>query len=528
MLPVALKSKSDIEALLAYAQWEELRRKASASLYEFVKQSWHVVEPGVPFIPSWHIETICEHLEAVSSGDIHRLLINIPPRHSKSTIVSVMWPVWEWLTTPEEKFLCASYSSVLAIRDNLKARRLIQSPWFQERWGHMFKLAGDQNAKQRFENDRTGYRIATSVGGTATGEGGSRLILDDPHGAQDAQSDVMRESTLDWLDMVWSSRLNDPKRDAMVCVMQRLHERDASGHYLAQSGWEHVCIPAEYDGVRRHTSLGEYDPRQKVGELICPDRFGRKEIDDLKRSLGEYGVAGQLQQLPAPSGGGIIKVDKFQQWPHDRPLPIIEHIVQCYDTAFTEKTTGDPTACMVLGIFTHRGARCVLLVDVWAEQLAYPQLRNRVIDDWGSKYGGDPKDIQNKPRKADVILVEEKGSGISLLQDLRQSRIPARPYNPGKADKVSRVHMVLPLLEAELVYVLESKREPTKPISWARPFLQQAERFPNAEHDDMVDAWSMGLRYLKDAGFFDLRVAPERDVDERPPPKRERGNPYGV
>ena len=156
-------------ALLDLIEAEQQRRAASGSLYEFVKQSWDVVEPGVPFIPSWHIEAICEHLEAVSSGDIRRLLINIPPRHSKSTIVSVMWPMWEWLTSPEEKFLCASYSGNLSIRDNLKARRLIQSPWYQARWGHMFTLAGDQNAKQRFENDKTGYRLATSVGGTATG-----------------------------------------------------------------------------------------------------------------------------------------------------------------------------------------------------------------------------------------------------------------------------------------------------------------------------------------------------------------------
>ena len=132
---------------------EKERRAASASLYEFVKQSWPVVEPGVRFIESWHIEQICEHLEAVSDGEIQKLLINIPPRHSKSTIVSVMWPMFEWLTSPDQKFLCASYSGNLSIRDNLKARRLVQSPWYQERWGHMFKLSGDQNAKQRFESN---------------------------------------------------------------------------------------------------------------------------------------------------------------------------------------------------------------------------------------------------------------------------------------------------------------------------------------------------------------------------------------
>ena len=149
------------------------RRAASASLYEFVKQSWHVLEPGVTFVPSWHIEAICEHLEAVTAGEILRLLVNIPPRHSKSTIISVAWPCWELITAPHQRYLCASYSSSLSIRDNLAARRLIQSPWYQERWGHLFQLAGDQNAKQRFETTKNGYRIATSVGGTATGDGGA-------------------------------------------------------------------------------------------------------------------------------------------------------------------------------------------------------------------------------------------------------------------------------------------------------------------------------------------------------------------
>jgi hypothetical protein len=310
---------------------EKERRAASGSLYEFVKQSWHVVEPNIPFIPSWHIETICEHLEAVSAGDIHRLLINIPPRHSKSTIVSVMWPAWEWLTDPAQKFLCASYSGNLSTRDNLKTRRLLQSNWYQDRWGYMFAFAGDQNAKQRFENDKTGYRLATSVGGTATGEGGSRLILDDPHGAQAAQSEVMRESDLEWFDMVWSTRLNNPKTDAMVTVMQRLHERDISGHILEDiKGWEHICIPAEWDGKTRKTVLGLYDPRKEKGELICPERFGKTEITMLKQLLGVYGTAGQLQQDPTPSEGGILKTHHFNLWPAKSGLPSFEYMFRDY------------------------------------------------------------------------------------------------------------------------------------------------------------------------------------------------------
>lgn len=515
--------------LLDLVKKERARRAATASLYEFVKQAWPVVEPGVPFVESWHIEEICRHLEAVTAGELRKLLINIPPRHSKSTIVSVMWPMWEWATQPEHKYLCASYSGNLSIRDNLKARRLVQSPWYQERWGHLFKLAGDQNAKQRFENDRTGYRLATSVGGTATGEGGSRLILDDPHSAQEAQSDVIRESALEWFDVVWSTRLNDPKKDAMVTIMQRLHEQDISGHILEDiGGWEHLIIPAEWDGVKRQTALGPYDPRTTVGELICPERFGPKEITELKQLLGVYGTAGQLQQDPTPAEGGILKTKHFQLWPHDQKLPQFEYILQSYDCAFTEKTSGDPTACTVWAVFTHGGQRQAMLIDAWDEHLSYPELRARAIKDWNTEYGGGPNrdNPYGRARRPDRILVEAKASGQSLLQDLRLARVPAVGYNPGLADKISRAHQAAPTLELGLLWLPESGKNPGHAVSWAGAFVKQLAKFPVAEHDDYVDTFTQAIIYLRDEGWFELPQA--RDRDEPRSYKRERINPYAA
>lgn len=516
------------DILLSKIIWEQSRRDASASLYEFVKQSWHVVEPGIEFIPSWHIEIICEHLEAVSAGEIRRLLINIPPRHSKSTIVSVMWPAWEWITNPQEKFLCASYSGTLAIRDNLKTRRLIQSPWYQERWGHMFAFAGDQNAKQRFENDKTGYRIATSVGGTATGEGGSRLLLDDPHSAMEAQSDAMRETALEWFDMAWSTRLNNPKTDAMVTIMQRLHERDISGHILEDiKGWEHICIPAEWDGKKRSTILGNYDPRTKLDELICPDRFGLKEITDLKQLLGVYGAAGQLQQDPTPAEGGILKTKFFKLWPVEQGLPQFEFILQSYDCAFTEKSSGDPTACSVWAIFTYKGTRQGMLIDAWDEHLSYPELRKKAINDWTTEYGGMTKDSPfNRARRPDRVLVEAKASGQSLIQDLRLARVPVIGYNPGNADKISRAHQAAPTLELGILWVPESGKNRGQPVTWAQRFLKQLEKFPVAEHDDYVDTFSQAIIYLKNDRWFELPQA--REIDEPRVKPKERVNPYAV
>lgn len=501
---------------------------AEQNLYEFVKQAWSVVEPGVPFTPGWHLETICDHLEAVTAGEIHRLLINIPPRHSKSTIVSVMWPVWEWLSKPEEKFLCASYSSVLSTRDSLKARRLIQSPWFQSRWGSRFVLTGDQNAKQRYENNKTGYRIATSVGGTATGEGGSRLLLDDPHGAQAAQSDTIRESDLEWFDMVWATRLNNPKTDAMVTIMQRLHEQDVSGHILKDlGGWEHLCLPAEWDGKRRVTSLGEYDPRTKKGSLLWPERFDEKVLTNLKQQLGEYGTAGQLQQDPAPAGGGIFKIENFKKWPADKPIPVLEFVLQSYDTAFTEKTSGDPTGCEVWGMFTMDGERQAILLDCWDEHLSYPVLRKKAIEDYGAIYGASQDTVPpRRGRKADRVIIEAKASGQSLLQDLWLAKVPIFGYNPGNADKVARAHQSTPTLELGVLWIPESKKNPGQFVSWAQPFLNQLSKFPVAPHDEYVDCFSQAIIYLKDNGWFELAQAEEDYEEERDYSKKKKYNPY--
>jgi len=246
------------------------RELATRRLGEFVRQAWQVVEPSTLFVPGWHVEAIIEHLEAVSRGEIRNLLINVPPRHMKSLLVSVFWPAWEWTRWPERRWLYSSYAASLSIRDSVKCRRLIESPWYQSRWGHVFALTGDQNAKTRFDNNRSGYRLSTSVGGSVTGEGGDRIVCDDPHNVQEAESDPVRKATLDWWDIVMSTRVNDPKTSAMVVVMQRCHQLDLSGHLLEKSNWEHLCFPAEYEGPSRTTSIGFSDPRQHLGELLWP------------------------------------------------------------------------------------------------------------------------------------------------------------------------------------------------------------------------------------------------------------------
>lgn len=496
-------------------------RKAKKSLHEFTKLAWHIIEPGTPFVDGWHIHAICDHLEAVTHGKIRNLVINIPPRHMKSILVAVMWPVWVWITNPAFRWMFASYAGSLSVRDSLKCRRLIQSAWFQDRFSDVFTLTGDQNAKTFFENDHAGYRFATSVGASTTGHGGDCIVVDDGHNALEATSDAIRESTLEWWDQAMSTRLNNPKTGTRVLVMQRLHENDLAGHVLKQGGWEHLCLPAEFEPARRiTTSIGWTDPRKAEGALLWPTRFGRKELDALKKTLGEYGGAGQLQQRPAPAEGGIIKRSWFKMFKADDRLPTLSFVVQSYDTAFTEKTNNDPTAHTAWGVFNGEHGKCLMLLDAWEDHLGYPDLRKKMYTEYvSSKYGEQEKEV-------DIVLIEEKGSGISLAQDLRRGRVPVRTYNPGKADKIARVHSIAPLIEAGLIYIPESRKNPGQFPAWANKLIDQLITFPNAGSDDLTDTTSQCLIYLRDAGMLTLDA--HKYLDEDLPSQEPRINPYAA
>lgn len=509
----------------------------SEDLYSFARAAWHVVEPGVEFKDNWHLQVICAHLQAVSWGEIKNLIINIPPRSMKSLLVSVIWPAWTWTWRPTAKWLFASYGQALATRDALKTRRLIQSGWYQARWGsgtgwpHSFALTGDQNQKMRYENDRLGYRISTSVGGIGTGEGGDIIVVDDPHNVEEAESDAVRKGTLTWWDETMSTRGNDPVTVAKVIVMQRVHEADLTAHCLERGGYDHLCLPMEFERdhpTKSATSLGFKDPRKKDGELLWPGRFTPLSLAGLKLSLGEYGTAGQLQQRPTPRGGGMFKIKHLKLWPAAKKFPALHFVLQSYDTAFTDKTTNDPTACTVWGLWKDAKDRFnMILLDAWDDHLNYAQARKRIVKDWKERYGIDRDDPSAVGRRPDDILVEDKGSGIAILQELNAARVPAKSYNPGRADKTARAEMALPLYECDILWVPESPSKPGKFIDWALPYTKQLTTFgPGVSaHDDYVDTTTQAIIYLRDAGWLDVELPPEDPVEPLPY-NRPKSNPY--
>lgn len=506
-----------------------------ASLIEFLKGGWKYIDPA-PYVGGWHLEAIAEHLQAVADGHIRRLIINVPPRSSKSSLVSVAWPAWVWaqedgnsLSGPHVQFLFASYAQSLGLRDSVKTRRLIESPWYQERWGNSFSLTGDQNTKIRFENNQGGYRLATSVGGALTGEGGSIIVVDDPINANEALSDAVRESTLSWWDESMSTRLNDPKTGAYVVIMQRLHEQDLTGHILANNHdeWVHLCLPMRYESDRHCTTvIGWEDPRTEDGELLCPNRFGEPEVVSLERALQAYGTAGQLQQRPSPRGGGIFKTDWWQSWeaPDGNFPGTLTFKIASLDPAYTEKEENDPSGFSVWGVFEDKnGNPAIMLLCAWRKRLdlhgpyqdrrrneTNSAFRQRTAGDWGLVEW-----VAHECRrlKVDKLLIESKASGLSVAQELR--RLYANDdwgvelVNP-KGDKVARAYAVQHLFSEGLIWApiyVPEKNEQTGKIeffnrrAWVETIIDEAASFPKGRYDDLVDSMTQALSYLRKIGL---------------------------
>jgi len=459
----ALPTKSQLSA-----------ERARRSLREYIKQAWPIVEPNTPFIPNWHIDAIADHLEACSSGKIRNLIINIPPRHGKSLLVSVFWPTWVWATNPGSRWIFASYAASLSTRDSIKCRRLIESPWYQQNFGHIYKLSGDQNLKMRFENNKEGYRIATSVGGSITGEGGDYLVVDDPHNIKEMGSDIIREGVLEWWDSVMSTRGNNPKTVSKVLIMQRVHEKDLTGHLLARGGWDHLCLPAEYEQTTKKTSIGFSDLRTKESELLWPDRFSRLEIEDLKRDLGSYGTSGQLQQRPTPAEGGIFK----KAWIRYYKPSYFENAV-FLDNKIIYPSDGVKFATVDLAVSTKESAdytvmaiwSCVdgklMLLDLFRARMEGPDIIP-TLKKFTNKY-----DLS-------FVGIESTGFQLSIVQQARKEGIPVKELTPDR-DKQSRAFAATPFMESGNFWIPEMS-------TFNDFYIHELMLFPNGEHDDMVDA----------------------------------------
>jgi predicted phage terminase large subunit-like protein len=452
---------------------------AERSLSDFIRLYWRCIDPS-PYCHNWHIDEICNHLQAVSAGRIRKLLITIPPRHMKSISVAVAWPAWTWLQKsgvlrgPQARFLFASYAHSLSIRDSVRCRRLIESPLYQRDWRRRFRLTSDQNTKIRFENDAGGYRLATSVDGALTGEGGDIIVVDDPHNVREAESEAVREATLAWWNEALSTRLNDSRSGAYVIIMQRVHEKDLAGHVLREGGWTHLCLPARFEP--EHPSGVAGDQRKKPGELLWQERFGEREIRELEIRLGSYGTAGQLQQRPAPREGGMFEPHWFEIV---RMAPADAKRVRYWDLAASREQGGsDPD--------WTAGTRVALKDGIY------------YIEDL-RRLRGTPKEVEDSVRQtaqldgaAVPIWIEQEpgSSGKSTIDHFARQVLVGYAFRGDRVtgSKCRRADPVSAAAEAGNVRLIEGR--------WNRAFLEEIQSFPNGTHDDQVDAVSGAFEKL--------------------------------
>jgi len=497
------------------------------------------------------MNAICDHLEAVRDGVISRLLINVPPGFSKSMLTSVLWPAWCWTTEPELRFLCCSHSLDLALRDSVRCRRLLQSEWYQELWP--LQLVGDQNAKGKYENDHNGFRQAVAAG-SVTGSRADHFIIDDPHSVESANSEAMRDTTTQWFLEAVPTRMNNPSAvydsegnvikpaSSIVVIMQRLNEQDVSGLILDRNlGYTHLMLPMEFEPDRRcATEIGFEDPREYAGELLFPQRFPEEVVERDKKILGPYAYACQMQQRPAPAGGGIIKRAYWQLWDDDEAhsqgvkdgnsYPPMSFILVSVDPAYTAKQENDPSYITVWGCWDRGGASaksllsregaklelldsrdtmpCVMLM--WAKQLRVPMHGEEIEKRVGESNGafevrrregwGLVQWIAHAAKlyNADRVLIESKASGITVADEMKRlyktSSWDVELYNPGAVDKVARAYAVQPVFTNGQVFA------PDK--SWADHLITETEVFPKGKYDDGVDASTQALRWLRERGML--------------------------
>lgn len=470
------------------------------SFLEFFKAAWEHIEGATPLKLGRHIYLLCDHLEALQKRQIKNLLINIPPRTGKSTLISIAYTAWVWTHSPHEKFMFASYAQSLSLKHSTECRRLIESHWYKTLFGDSFSLSRDQNTKGRFDNNQHGYRIATSINGSVTGEGASILVCDDPNSTRSVESKKVRESTIDFWTKAWSTRLNDKRNDCRLVVQQRSNQGDVSGYIMANDSegeWTQLILPMEFESSKRCvTSIGS-DWRKKEGELLWPEQIGEKELLSLKNDLGStYAIAGQLQQRPSPVTGGIIKRDWFVRYER-KIYPAFTLVIQSWDTAITDKPTSAYSACTTWGVFEDEdGIKRVMLLSTWRGRVLYPELRKRATRLFKDYLDTGDKETATH-RRCDKVLIEAKATGDPLVRDFRQAGIQAIGY-PVRGDKESRVQRISHLIELGYVLIPCHIRNPERFTVWGDEFIEHAVLFPNAESNDFIDTMSQVLQYLVD------------------------------
>lgn len=484
----------------------------AASLREYLKGAWFDIEGNKPLYWNRHIDVIAEHLEAVITGQIKRLVIAIPPRHLKSTLISVAFPTWAWINSPHIRFLTTSYSSSLATRDSQRSRQLIEGQWYQEHYGANFQMLHDVNMKSYYKNDRGGFRLATSVQGSTTGEGGDIILGDDMLNIADAYSDAARERSIDYWKNTIRSRLNDQENGALVLIGQRVHENDVIGYALSTGSYEAVILPAEFEPATCfHTVLG-CDWRTEEKEPLWKERMGSAALAEIKQDMGtEYFT--QYQQSPMKEGGNILKAHYFKRYSlspdgiitlhkdgYDEEVPMSAcTVVVTSDLATGKKQENDYTA---IGIWLLTGKYEAILWDVFHDKIDGPE-GEKQIDRYARQY----------KRRLLALVMEDVGHQKDAIQRQQQKGWPVIAYHP-LVDKVARAHSFAVYMRQGSVFW------PLHDTPWKAELERELVTFPRSSNDDRVDMCTILIALFGDMPAITIleeeRAAPPAIVQEIP------------
>ncbi len=495
-------------------------------LLSFVKYFWHVLEPETPFVSGWVLEAVAEHLEAVTFGEIQNLLINVFPGAMKSLMTNVFFPAWEW--GPQKlshlRYVTFSYSSTLTERDNNRFLDLVSSAEYQMMYGKEVGLR--QKGSIKVSNTKHGWKLASSVGGTVTGQRGNRAICDDLNSVRESESSTVVDETNRWFRESLSSRLNNMVTDAKIVIAQRTAENDVSGTILElELPYTHLIIPMRYvwdadsDGQPYTTEIGWVDPRWREdpeeceGTLAWEERFPEIAVDNLEREIGPFATACQLQQTPEPRGGGIIKRHFWQPW--EGKFPAFSYIFASLDGAFTSDEQNDPSALTIWGVFENEsGHNRAMLIFAWRKFLEFEGQRLK------PEAGENQRDFMERQMKewgliewtahtcsywkVDRLLIEAKASGISASQSL-QKRYRNRNWSvelmEPKGDKVARAIAVQATFAQKMLYAPWMGSEWRE---WASLVISECAIFPHGKHDDYVDSCTQAVKHLRDLGLLEF------------------------
>ncbi|MBN4016440.1 phage terminase large subunit [Rhodospirillaceae bacterium AH-315-P19] len=442
-----------------------------SDLSSFIQKCFSTVDPAATYLHNWHIDAIAWHLEECRRGNIRRLLITMPPRYLKSIAASVAFPAWIFGHDPTARIIAVSYSADLSGKHARDCRAIMESDWYRGCF-RKTRLHPNKNTESEFMTTAQGFRLATSVGGTLTGRGGKIILIDDPMKPGEAMSATKREAVKQWYAGTLYSRLDDKANDVIVIIMQRLHVDDLVGHVLEQEDWVHLDLPAIAEIPQRiQCGPGRFITRQP-GELLHPEREPQETLDRIKRTLGSYAFSAQYQQQPVPPGGALIHWKWFRRYQEVPAKSGNDRIIQSWDTASKGEEIHDYSVCTT---WLEKGST-YYLIDVYRERLEYPALRRRVVE-LAQKYA------------ADVVIIEDKGSGTHLIQELTYEG-PFRPiaFLP-EGDKVTRAAAQTAIIEAGNVWLPE--RAP-----WLHDFEREVLQFPHGKFDDQVDSFVQFLSWI--------------------------------